>query len=79
MHRSHAEPRRREHTSGIESGTRAEPIGLDSNGDRSSGRGVRYGLGLLLLALGAGLAAALILTVGAAHADVLLMGVNAGF
>lgn len=62
MPRSHAEPRRREHTSGIESSTPAEPIGFDRNGDRSGRRGVHYGLGLLLLALSVGLAAALILT-----------------
>ena len=63
MHRSHTEPRRRGHTSGIESGTPAEPIGSDPNADRSGRRGLHYGLGLLLLALSVGLAAALILTV----------------
>ena len=63
MPRSHTEPRRREHTSGIESSTPAEPVGFDRNGDRSARRGVHYGLGLLLLALSVGLAAALILTV----------------
>ena len=63
MPRSHAEPRRREHTSGIESRTPAEPIGLDRNGGRSGRRGLHYGLGLLFLALSVGLAAALILTV----------------
>ena len=59
MPRSHTEPRRREHTSG----TSAEPIGFKQNGGQSARHGVHYGLGLLLLALSVGLAAALILTV----------------
>ena len=38
-----------------------------------------YGLGLLFLALIAGLAAALFLTIGTAGADVFLVGANAAF
>lgn len=49
--------------SGIESGTPAKPVGLDPSGGRSGRRGVHYGLGLLLVALGVGLAAALLLNV----------------
>ena len=47
--------------------------------DRRNRRRVSYGLGLLLLALSVGLAAALFLTVGTANAELLVVGVNAAF
>ena len=47
--------------------------------DRRIKRRVSYGLGLLLLALSVGLAAALFLTVGTANADVFLVGTIAAF
>ena len=65
--------------SGIANGTRAEPTETDPNSVQSSRHAIRYGLGLLLVALCVGLAAALFLTIGKAHADVFLVGANAAF
>ena len=65
--------------SGIANGTRAEPSETESSSVQSSVRAIRYGLGLLLVALCVGLAAALFLTIGSAHADVFLVGANAAF
>ena len=65
--------------SGIANRTRAEPTETDPSSAQSSARAIRYGLGLLLVALCVGLAAALFLTIGSAHADVFLVGANAAF
>ena len=77
--RSHAEPARRRRASGTANGTLTEPIVSDPNSVRSNRRAVHFGLGLLLLALSVGLAAALFLTIGTARADVVLMGITAAF
>ena len=79
IRRSHAEPAHHRRTSGSANGTLAEPIGSDPDSVRNSRRAVRLGLGLLLLALSVGLAAALFLTIGTAGADVLPVGANAAF
>ena len=65
--------------SGIANGTRAEPSETDPSSVQSSARAIRYGLGLLLVALCVGLAAALFLTIGSAHAEVFLVGAYAAF
>ena len=65
--------------SGIAYSTRTEAAASDPNSLRSSRRAVRYGLGLLLVALCVGLAAALFLTIGTARADVFLVAANAAF
>jgi len=68
MERSHAGPLRSGSGSGsgIDNGALEAP---NSSDDRRVSRRVSYGLGLLLLALIVGLAAALFLTVGTANAD----------
>ena len=76
MERSQAGPPRSQHSSGIGNGAVAES--RPSN-DRRSRQRVSYGLGLLLLALIVGLAAALFLTIGTANAYVFMLGVNAAF
>ena len=75
-HTGHLQDRQR---SGIANGTRAEPSETDPSSVQSSAHAIRYGLGLLLVALCVGLAAALFLTVGKAHADVFLVGAYAAF
>ena len=65
--------------------TRSDSMGKDAvaaptrSDDRRNRRRVSYGLGLLLLALSVGLAAALFLTVGTANAEAFVVGVNATF
>ena len=76
MERSHAGPLRSRRRSGIGNGALEAP---NSSDDRRNRRRVSYGLGLLLLALIVGLAAALFLTVGTANAGVFLLGVTAAF
>ncbi len=76
MERSHAGPLRSQRRGGIGNGAFEAPNPSD---DRRVRRRVSYGLGLLLLALSVGLAAALFLTIGTANADVFLVGVNAAF
>ena len=66
MERGHTEFTQSRHESGVESVAMAEP---DPRNRQSSRYAIRYGLVLLFVALGVGLAAALFLTVGAAHAD----------
>ena len=79
MQHSHSVAPRQSGRRDVASGTRAEPMGSDPSSLRSDRRAVRYGLGLLLVALCGGLAAALLLTIGSAHADVFLIGANAAF
>ena len=79
MQRSHTVPPRQRRRSGAATAVHAEPAAFKPSSSRSDRRAVRFGLGLLFLALCVGLAAALFLTVGAPRADVLLMGVNAAF
>ena len=76
MERSHAVLPRRERRSDIggDALRASGPIG-----GRTGRRRIPYGLGLLFLALIAGLAAALVLTIGNAHAVVRLLGAGAGF
>ena len=76
MERSHAGlPRRRRSSDiGNDAVAASEPGALQKRRRR-----IPYGLGLLFLALVAGLAAALFLTMGTAGADVLLVGANAAF
>ena len=76
MERSHAGPPRSRHSSDVGSGTLAAS---NRGEDRKNRRRVSYGLGLLLVALCVGLAAALLLTIGSAHADVFLACANAAF
>lgn len=57
----------------------AEPAELKPSSSHSNRRAVRFGLGLLFLALCVGLAAALFLTVGGAYADVFLLSFNTAF
>ena len=66
MDRGHTEFTHSRHKSGVESIGMAEP---DPRNRQSNRYAIRYGLVLLFVALGVGLAAALFLTVGAAHAD----------
>lgn len=66
MERSHAGPLRGQRRGGIGNGDFKAPNPSD---DRRARRRVSYGLGLLLLALIGGLAAALFLTIGTANAD----------
>ena len=76
MERSHAGPPRSRHSSDV--GSDAHTASAQGK-DRKNRRRVSYGLGLLLVALCVGLAAALLLTIGSAHADVFLGGGNAAF
>ena len=76
MERSRAGPPRSRHSGDVGSGVLAAS---NQGEDRKNRRRVSYGLGLLLVALCVGLAAALLLTIGGAHADVFLVGVNAAF
>ena len=76
MERSHAGPPRSRHSSDVGSGILAAS---KPSAYRRSKRSVSYGLGLLLVALCVGLAAALLLTIGSAHAVVFLGGGNAAF
>ena len=66
MERGHTEFTHSRHKSGVESIRMAEP---DPRNRQSNRYAIRYGLVLLFVALGVGLAAALFLTVGVAHAD----------
>ena len=79
MRRSHTEPPHQQGRSGIPKSARAVTAEPNSNEFRSSQRSLRYGLGLLLVALCVGLAAALFLTMGTARAEALLLGVNVMF
>ena len=79
MQRSHTGDPRQRHGSGIAIGAGAESTGSNPSSLQSNRRTVRYGLGLLLVALCVGLAAALFLTIGSAHADVFLVGANTAF
>ena len=76
MERSHAGPSRSRRNGSVGSGTVA---GFGPSEERKNKRRVSYGLGLLLLALSVGLAAALFLTIGTANADVFLVGMIAAF
>lgn len=76
MDRSHLGSLRSRHGSDFGNGALAASSSSD---DRRGRRRVSYGLGLLLLALSVGLAAALFLTVGTANAGVFMTGVNAAF
>jgi len=58
-------------------GARAESTEAGPSSSPGSRHALRYGIGLLLVALCVGLAAALFLTIGTARADVILVGVNA--
>ena len=66
MDRGHTENTHSRRKSGVESVAMAEP---DLRNRQTNRYAIRYGLVLLFVALGVGLAAALFLTVGAAHAD----------
>ena len=66
MERGHAEYTQSRRKSGVDSVAIAEP---DPRHRQSNRYTIRYGLVLLFVALGVGLAAALFLTVGSAHAD----------
>ena len=67
MERGHTEYTHSRHKSGVESATTTE---RDPRNRPINRHTIRYGLVLLFVALGVGLAAALFLTVGAAHADI---------
>ncbi len=69
MESNHTGPRGQRCRGGIATGAQAEPGEAFPNGLESGRRGIRYGLGLLPFALCVGLAATLILTMGAARAD----------
>ena len=79
MQRSHTAPPRQRRRSGAATAMHAGPAESNPSSSRSNRRAVRFGLGLLFLALCVGLAAALFLTVGGAYADVFLVGINAAF
>ncbi len=66
MDRGHTENTHSRRKSGVESIGMAEP---DPRNRQSNRYAIRYGLVLLFVALGVGLAAALFLTVGSARAD----------
>ena len=74
MERRHAGHLRSTRSDSIGKGALAAPTPRD---DRRNRRRVSYGLGLLLLALSVGLAAALFLTVGTANAADFIAGANA--
>ena len=76
MDRGHTENMYSRRKSGVESIGMAEP---DPRNRQSNRYAIRYGLVLLFVALGVGLAAALFLTVGTANADVFMVGANAAF
>ena len=76
MKRSHAGSLHFRRRSGIANGDLAESNLRSSERNRHS---VRFGLALLLVALSVGLAAALFLTIGNAHADIFLLSANASF
>lgn len=76
MERSYTEQTRTWHKSGVDSGDIVEP---NSSNRRSGQSTIRYGLALLFVALGVGLAAALFLTIGTAHAAIFLAGANPAF
>ena len=66
MERGHTGNTHSRHEGGVESVAMAEP---DPRNRRSNRYTIRYGLVLLFVALGVGLAAALILTIGTARAS----------
>ena len=65
--------------SSIADGTLEEPGKAGARTPRSGRRTAHYGLALLFVALGVGLAAALFLTLGNAHAALWLVGAGAAF
>ena len=76
MKRSDAESLQSRRSSDVGSGA----VAASNQGEgRKNRRRVSYGLGLLLVALCVGLAAALLLTIGNTHADVFLACANTEF
>lgn len=72
-------PPRQQRRSGIATDLRSEPTETSPSSLPGSRHAVRYGIGLLLVALCVGLAAALFLTIGTARAGVFLVSTNALF
>ena len=69
MEMKYVGPRARRRRDGIATGRGAETATADPGSFYNGRRAVRFGLGLLFVALCVGLAAALLLTIGRAHAD----------